>query len=220
MCDSGLSWCVYITSFERWLTPLFADSLRIWIILISVERNWSLISNIVEIEKLVAYACWWFWPPQISVSCHAAMLLRSRLSLRTFMGILCPTFMSHFYVALSAPWWFHAIAIYDDSEENRERSSTFEVRIETRAKKLYLCFLMVVHDRRMLQLRVSSQTVSVKQDCHSPLSVCTVCVCVCVCVCVSVRVCAHACVRACMYVCIFCIIMLEHLSIYIYILIF
>ena len=44
--------------------------------------------------------------------------------------------------------------------------------------------------------------------------VCTVCVCVCVCVHVCTCMCAGTCACAC--VCIFCIIMLEHLSIYIY----
>ena len=50
------------------------------------------------------------------------------------------------------------------------------------------------------------------------------CVCVCVCACACVRACVCVCVRACMRacvracVCIFCIIMLEHLSIYTYLL--
>ena len=47
----------------------------------------------------------------------------------------------------------------------------------------------------------SSQNISVKQHCPSPLSVCTVCVCACM------RVCEHACMR----VCILHIVMLQHL---------
>ena len=45
----------------------------------------------------------------------------------------------------------------------------------------------------------SSENISAKQHCPSPLSVCTVCVCVCVCVCVRacVRACVCVCVRAC-----------------------
>ena len=39
------------------------------------------------------------------------------------------------------------------------------------------------------QRQFSSQNISVKQHCPSPLSVCTMCVCVCVCVCVYVCVC-------------------------------
>ena len=56
----------------------------------------------------------------------------------------------------------------------------------------------------------SSQNISVKPHCPSLPSVCTVCVRVCACACV--RACVRACVHVC--VCIFCIIMLEHLSIY------
>ena len=50
----------------------------------------------------------------------------------------------------------------------------------------------------------SSQNMSFKQHCPSPLSVCTVCVCVCVCVCVRacVRACVSACVRACVRACV------------------
>ena len=44
------------------------------------------------------------------------------------------------------------------------------------------------------------------------------CVCVCVCACVRAR--ARACVCVCVCVCIFCIIMLEHLSIYTYLMTF
>ena len=40
--------------------------------------------------------------------------------------------------------------------------------------------------------------------------------CVCVCVVACVRACVHACVCVCVCVCIFCIVMLEHLSIYIF----
>ena len=46
-----------------------------------------------------------FWPSKDSVSCHSTT---APLDHRTFMPILCHTFMSHFYVALNAPWWFHA----------------------------------------------------------------------------------------------------------------
>ena len=46
------------------------------------------------------------------------------------------------------------------------------------------------------------------------------CACVRACMRACVRACVHVCMHACVCVCIFCIIMLEHLSIYIYILIF
>ena len=48
----------------------------------------------------------------------------------------------------------------------------------------------------------SSQNISIKQHCPSPLSVCALCVCVRACVRACVRVCVRACMRVCVCVCV------------------
>ena len=147
-------------------------------------------------------------------------------------------------IGSASSYFSELLHLYSPSRSLRSSSDTRMLKIQRFNHKPH-CFLTFSHSGphiwnnlpqaiRLLLLSLpskansrhfSSQNIAVKPHClHSCQFVQCVCVCVCVCVCLCVCVCVYVCVCVCARararLCIFCIIILEHLSIYTYHLLF